>query len=668
MAINVFGPSQGSPSTSMGGWQPDEYEYEALQTLNAEKAMWNEEQVFVTTDLSYLIRSTILRCRKNYYGVFDQPLDEVTGERKTWIPLTEWSVEAVVKSIDLDTKDILIRPGTPQAVTLTPIIRALVMQTLKDIEFGQLLNDTLRVMARDGTAIVKVWHDWDDKLGKRVIRRRIVDLLNFWIDPSADTIQTSSAVIERSYMTKTDLMQYKDVWKNLEYAPTSLNVSRIYQDWGGWSFGRGEVPFVEMYERWGKIRKSWITKDKEDHDTWIEGMIVGSGLGGPLVIHYIGENPREDGVRPYEEVWYKRVDGRWFGRGVSEMLFGLQEYENMIINIRKMNNMVLQNGLFLIRKGSGVSPDVINSISAGGGIPVTDVDRDIKQLNVQDYRQSSYTDEDRVSLYADRVTGSFDINKGEAGKASVSATATLTQDRNIRDTFVLVQEGIGFWIERLITNQILPILKKITKPNEVIRISGDIEALDKIDETILENRKNRFVEEYANTHGFYPEPEKIDEFVMKQRDMFGAQGKQRFVDYFKNVFNEKIDVDVNITDEKFNRVVAVQQLQNMLVAFSRLPTETKLNTDAIMNEILNMMGIKGEFFLESARVPALSAAATQAGRLMKNEPMMPPSEMTAMQNAQGIPQMGQQMAPGAPQPPPQTAAIPQQVPMGPVMQ
>ena len=134
------------------------------------------------------------------------------------------------------------------------------------------------------------------------------------------------------------------------------------------------------------------------------------------------------------------MPGRWPGEGIPEMLFGLQEYANEVVNTRRANNKVLQNGIFLIRKGSGITPDMLSAITAGGGLSVSNINNDIKQLQVQDFRQSSYTDEDRIQLMADRVTGAFDITRGEVGRASASATATLTRDRNIRDTFVLVQK------------------------------------------------------------------------------------------------------------------------------------------------------------------------------------------------------------------------------------
>jgi hypothetical protein len=553
------------------------------------------------------------------------------------VPLTEWSVESVVKSIDLDTKDILITPGTPAAVHITPLIRAAVLNVLKKMDFGQLLNDLTRVMARDGTVVVKTYVDEIE--GEKEICSTIVDLLNLWIDPSAPSMQDGS-ILERSIKSEADINNYSSVWENIDAIPYTTNIPRIWDVFN--VTGTNVIPFTEIWEMWGKVKKSWITEDHEDDDKWVDGHVVAAGIGAPSVILLIRKNPRKDGRKPYEECQYRRVHGRWYGRGVAEMLFGLQEYTNLVVNIRKANNMVLQNGIFLIRKGSGITPDMLSSITAGGGLAVTNINNDIKQLQVQDFRQSSYTDEDRAYMMSDRVTGSFDINRGEAGKASESATATLTQDKHIRDTFVLVQENMGFFIERLITQQYIPLLKETMTEEDFIKVTGDASTLAFIDEHIVTNRVNKFISDKIKGTGFYPEAEKIEEFRSNQDKFLKGMGKQRFIKYFNELFDEDIDIEVHITDEKFNRVVAVQQLRDLLIANAQSPNPSKLDVDAVTREMLNIMGVKGEFYLEKPPLPVYGTPpVNQLGtpRPLKNMPTGLPTEMTANQNAMGIPQM-----------------------------
>src|SRR3990167_10747742 len=141
----------------VAGYTPDKYEQAALGIINYEKAQRDDAAVFITEKKQYLMRKVIDRARDYYYGNFQNPKDEYTGEYKTWVPLTEWSVESVVKSIDLDTKDILVQPGKLSSVNVTPIFRALILDTLKKVGFGQMLNDLIRIVARDGTVVLKTY-------------------------------------------------------------------------------------------------------------------------------------------------------------------------------------------------------------------------------------------------------------------------------------------------------------------------------------------------------------------------------------------------------------------------------------------------------------------------------------------------------------------------------
>lgn len=632
MTMLRTGPSE--YDLQVGNYQPDDFETQALSTIHNEKVQWDDMAVNVTKKVQYLMRNVVDQARRYTAGVFENQYDEITGEKKIWPPLTKIAVGSVKKSIDLDTKDILIMPGRPSAVPMVPAIRAAILNLFKKIGFGQLLNDFTEVVATDGTVIVKNFIDIDPSTKKRFIRSIIVDFMNFWTDPSVNSIQ-ESATIERSILTKFQIAAYENMWININKISYTNQPDRLTDIL---NISNSSTPCAEIWERWGPIPKSWITKNPKDDDVFVEGHIIASGIGAPKVIHLIRKNPRKDGRKPYEECWYRRVPGRWPGEGVPEMLFDLQEYTSEVINTRRNNNKVLQNGIFLIRKGSGITPDMLNAITAGGGLPVTNISNDIKQLQVQDFRQSSYTDEDRIQLMADRVTGAFDITRGEVGRASASATATLTRDRNIRDTFVLVQENLGFFIERLIRHHYIPLLQEIMTEDDFITITGDADYLAFIDEQIINNRKNKFIKDYYNKNSFYPQQVDIDQFIESQHKYLKSMGKQRFLKYFRDIFDEEVDIDVHITDEKFNRVVAVQQLRDALIAFSRLPVASKLDTDAILREMFNIMGIKGEFFMDKPQMPSFALQQQQAGRLLKEMPQELPNEVTAFENAQGLPQ------------------------------
>ena len=52
---------------------------EAIALVEGEKQMWENATVFVTDKIAFNIRNLIRALRKNYWGIFDSPLDPVTG-------------------------------------------------------------------------------------------------------------------------------------------------------------------------------------------------------------------------------------------------------------------------------------------------------------------------------------------------------------------------------------------------------------------------------------------------------------------------------------------------------------------------------------------------------------------------------------------------------------
>jgi len=110
------------------------------------------------------------------------------------------------------------------------------------------------------------------------------------------------------------------------------------------------MPMVEIWEAWGKFPLSIMTGNDEDDTKYIDAHVVVSNLSNSPKVHLIEK--MKSVKKPYEEAWYKRVNGRWYGRGAAEMCLMLQTWMNAIVNIRINRSYVAQLGLFKIRRGS----------------------------------------------------------------------------------------------------------------------------------------------------------------------------------------------------------------------------------------------------------------------------------------------------------------------------
>src|SRR5262245_51436058 len=97
---------------------------EAVKLVRDDVGAYEDATAFVTEDVAFHIRSLIRRLRKNYWGIFEEPIDPHTKREKIWVPLTEIVVDDVVKNIDLDQKDVNFRAKKPAGIEFTEVLRA----------------------------------------------------------------------------------------------------------------------------------------------------------------------------------------------------------------------------------------------------------------------------------------------------------------------------------------------------------------------------------------------------------------------------------------------------------------------------------------------------------------------------------------------------------------
>lgn len=538
-----------------------EIEARAVDIVRQEKIRWETSSAFVTDRVSFKMRNLIRLCRKNYYGVFDQPMDQFTGAAKVWYPLTEINVEAVVKNIDLDQKDLGFRSKTSEGVWMTDLTRAHVKDKLSRMYFGQALDDMERQLAIDGTVVWKTFEEY----GK--MQRRDVDILNVYLDPTTPSIQAAYRFTERSLMFPEEIMAMSG-WMNTsgmqEGVPQGLPRTDPY--WMNRSSTmNSNVAMWDVYELWGKIPKSLITGDMKDDSEEVEGHMVVSGIdGGKPRCHLIELNTKIDRegnyVKPYEEAWYTRVPNRWYGRGVAEKLLMMQVYANIMFNIRINKARVSQLGLFKVKKGAGITPQQLSRLPVNGAIVLNNM-TDLEQFVMQDVQMSSYKDEEVINSISDRLTSAFDVVTGEAMPTSTPATNAAIQNANAKSGFQLIKEGIGLFLQRWMDRHALPILAKELKVDEIVRIMGSEENFAALVDRVLPVLASETLDEYYK-QGYLPDPLEFQAALDSAREKM-MRGDM-FVTLVKDIMVEQLDTEFYVSNEEMDVALTVQNLLGML--------------------------------------------------------------------------------------------------------
>lgn len=563
-------------------YQPTPYEKEATDLIQREKIAWEKAMVWVSDDASFSMRDEIDAARKNYFGVFEEPTDKDTELEKLWVPLTEWLVERNVANTDLDTKDVHLRHPQGRDPRVPLVAKLIIFNFLKKMGFGEILNDIVRRLNIDGTIIVKCFKQYSEEFKRNLPTLRIVDTLNGIIDPTAYSIQ-KVPFIEKSVLNKTEIDRHKD-WKHKEDI----------------HYTQGSVPMAVIYERWGKLPLSYITNKETDNDKWVEGYIISSAFQSETgkeeiaIIHKIERNNKN--FKPYEECWLKRVPGRFHGRGVPEMTRGLQTWINTVVNIRRQEMLNRLVGKYKIRKGSGITKQMLQSLKTGGAIPVDEMD-DIQELQESDVKPSAYREPIDIIGMAEQVTGAKQI----PSTPTMEPTTAVLQKGEVRGVANLIQENVGLFLERLFRRQLIPLTIECLQEGEILRITGDPEDLEIIDKAY----ENYVVNKAKNLS--FGSRRRLRERVRKQLDKWGNDRPLKILKY---VFDTEYDVDVYVTAERFDPALILRNLNDFLLSYGRLPQADMNVINQVVREYLGTLELPITRKIKPMVAPAVEGTRT----------------------------------------------------------
>jgi len=594
----------------------------AIHVVSTERDRWEDATCYVTEKVGFRMRELIRTLRKNFWGVFDVPRDPATGRAKTWIPLPMRVVEDYVKNINMGQKDIGFRASNPNGYKITDLTRAVVRNYLDKMNFGEIMDETDRQLCIDGTVVWKTWETREN--GKPVLNRKTVDLLNFYIDPTEDNIQSAYRVTERA-MALPEQVSGMTGWADTQniQGSQSLNRNDAKRNSGGTNQTTGD--YTDVWETWGKIQRWVVTGNKKAKDAMeeIDGHIVISGLeSGDLRVHLIEENKKTDKlgnvIKPYEELRDSKITGRWYGLGRVERILALTEWLNITGNIRISRSYVSQLGLFKIRKNSGITPQMIQKLPVNGAVPVNDMD-DIQQMPIADVPLSSYKDEEVIKDWATAVTSAYPISAGGDVPASQTATASAIQNTQAKTAFTATKEAKGFFMKRWFDRHALPIIAKTITTGDIIKLSGDDELFKEVLEKIIASSANEALNNDFYSRGLVPSDLDIRTAIDAAERKLRKKG-ELFIEAVQEIVAKNLDTHVYFTNEDLDTAVTVQNLIQMV----GIAPEYREST---IKQIYDLMGLDQPRKQEVPEQPEMPQ--------MQGMSEMPPNlqEQTLMANA-----------------------------------
>ena len=599
-------------------YQPTDAEKEALALIKNEKENWYEGQVWFTDRESFIMRNVVKKARKNYYGVYDEPVDPTTGRRKIFVPMTEWVVETIMKNIDIDTKDIEVSPKKKTASIAASIFEKILKNKLDRIHFGVKLNDNNRNICTDGTGIMKAW-----KEGK-TLQIRVIDRLNMLWDPSC-SIDESAGVIEMNTLSLPELNEYEGEWKNLEYVKGSKSLDRSNLFDTSSINQESEIPYTRIYERYGWASKYILTGNEEDRDKYVYLLICASDVDDGGIVHKI----KEVKWHPYQDFQFKKLLNRGDGRGPAEMLFNIQAYVNEVVNLRLTKQRIVSTSQW--RVGGSVTPQSLKKLFTTGAIKAGK--DEIERLDTGTIDASSYKDEEVAYNWGQRVTQS---QREDEMAPSKPATNALIEERGASKGYAQVIEGIMLNLSKFLEDKIVPIIIETLEEGDIEKITGDPEDLRRLRLPFILNLVRRKNEEHQARTGnpLYMSQAEEDMAVMKLEQEMEEDGNMMWLPIVKSAFNTEFEISIDPSDDQINKGLMVQQLNSVMGTLTNAgvpPSELK----DVLQEIYDTMGLPGERLVEKlGTAPQMNPTAVPQEAMGPG--MMPPTAPTPNLSTQVI--------------------------------
>lgn len=571
-------------------YTPTPQEQEMIRIMEKENTSWREGQVWVTDRVGFWMRQQIKDNRRNYFGIFEQEFDPVTGRKKIFVPLTEWTVENVDKNIDVDTNSIHADPMKPDASVAAEMLNYILRNRLEEAGFGKILNMVTLNMIIDGTAFMKAWKETGED-GKAKLCLAYQDRLHMILDPSVQEMEQSTGRMEENIITLPEFQNDKayDDWANRDAVIGEVSVDRTNMMMNKSSTSSSEIPYVRIYERYGWAPKFVLTGKEEDKKKYVFVLSIASELGTNPVIHLIKEVDQD----PYGTFKYKDVLNRFDGRGIPEKLQPAQQYMNETVNTRLNTARVVQLGLWRI--DPSVTSKQLKDLFSTTAIkaPMGQIER----LNTGTVDASSYKDEDVANDWAKRVTQT--TNEDEVA-ASKPATNALIEERGANKGYDLIIENFYLSLAKFIKEKVIPIIIDTLEDGEIERITGDSEALQKLEAPFLRNAVRQANQDAMMMAGrpLYNSPQE-EEMMMQQlsQELTAQYGNKRFIPIIKEAFDTEYEVRIDPAQDVVNKGVLVNELNSVMgtLISAGVPIgEMK----EVIQELFDTMGLPGQRLAE----------------------------------------------------------------------
>ncbi|MEW6606040.1 MAG: hypothetical protein AB1414_01130 [bacterium] len=568
-----------------------------------EKDDFEDGQIQIVSGLSFNQKDIVRRIHLYYHDTFETGEKDSEGWKKHFYNLTKFRCKVASKAIDLDTKDIRLRPENEASRLGTWLLSKELKFWMKEKGFGKTLNQITKNLPIFGTVVIKAV---DDQV-------KLVDLRNFYLDAGAEDLDKARYIIEKHFYTPDELKKKK--WDNIEEV-----ISK-------WREEESEDQ-IEIFERYGEVRESWL-KDNGDPEKYIKAVfIVAYPEEKEGIILYKSKIDK----LPYKEVHWDKTEGRWLGIGIVEELFDNQIRVNELINLKGKGLYWTAKLLFQTRDPL-IGRSILTEADFGD---ILKVQSEINPIDIRTRDLSAFVQEEsRWDVLSDQKTFAYDVIRGERMPAGTPLGSAILQSQMAGGFFDLQRENVGLFLKELLYDLIIPTFKKKNRAEHIMQFYGNEEEMEKIDRMIVNGRVSASLKEYIQRNNFLPTLEEVEMIKTAERTRLREREERVLTipdSYYENL---KYKIDIIITGERVNTAAEMASLQQILAIIGTNPTILQdPTTKKIFYKLLDSAGINIEEFRSTEEIPTVREYVAERGggiaapKIASPTPIRMPAELT----------------------------------------
>lgn len=493
------------------------------------------------------------------------------GRDKLFYNIVHAPCEVAMRMLNLDSKNIRLLPMNPKSEFSTYLLEKELKQWLKKNKLGKVLNQLAEEAPRYGSVVLQKTKDGAE----------VVDLRRLILDTTVENIQKSRFVTTIHYMTPSELRETG--WDNVEQAIERFgdrNAQEPFQDQVGNMGVMTSTPYIKVYKRYGEVPRWYIDNSKpgtKQGDEYVKALFIVAGADFQST-NEKGQPTGEMGLVLFRSRWYKawpfkdfhytKIKGRWLGLGVVEMLFDVQVRMNELKNQKRISMEISAMHLFQTPDKQIVrnlltdleSGDML--ISANGITPIANEERNLPAFKDE---EASYLGQ------ADRLSFAYEAIRGDSTGADTTLGQTQIQVAGATSVYAFKKENLSLFLQDFFNDLVMPNLMKDLTPEHIMRFTGTVQELDKLDQAAAEVYANDVVKERILS-GQDITIEDQQALKDKAIETFRKQGENRFLK-IKDAFYDDVEFEFDflVTNEQEDPSQIAQNLQTVFMALATNP-------------------------------------------------------------------------------------------------